>query len=131
MPHLFGEATTFLRVSVTLFDTENVYDYLTIGGTRYSGTNGPSAVLMNKGDEMQWYTDGSVVRQGFVVCARPQYHLLYQGSPACSEHISTMAECAEAASDVGLSDVTPINDGQNGVNYDPSRKLKMAAAAAI
>jgi len=37
----------------------------------------------------------------------------------CGVEIIDMAECGTAAGHLGLSDVTPSDDGQNGVGYDP------------
>lgn len=53
------------------FDTEETYDYLTIGGTRYDGdgTTLPSnGVNVSLGDTLSWRSDGSVQEAGFVVC---------------------------------------------------------------
>merc|ERR1719482_1149771 len=56
-------------VSATTFATERYYDYLTIGGRTYSGSAGPANVRVAAGDELRWSSDGSVVAQGFTVCA--------------------------------------------------------------
>ena len=49
-----------LYASATLFDTETFFDYITLGGIRYSGSVGPSNVLMAAGDTMTWFADFSV-----------------------------------------------------------------------
>ena len=36
---------------------------------RFSGTNGPTNIAMTAGQTMTWYTDGSVIRGGFTICA--------------------------------------------------------------
>ena len=40
-------------------------------------------------------------------------------SGTCTAYISSIAECEAAAESLGLSDVTCINDGQDGKSYDP------------
>ena len=60
-----------MYVSTTSFSTESYYDYLMIGGTRYSGTNGPTGVTMATGTTVRWYADGSVSNEGFVLCGNP------------------------------------------------------------
>jgi len=69
-----GEACTVrvnapATVTATAFSTEGRYDYLLIHDERYSGTSGPENVGMGTGDTITWYTDGSVVRGGFTLCA--------------------------------------------------------------
>ena len=59
-------AEAIISVSATTFDTEAYYDYITIGGTRYSGTSGPSDVVMAAGE-----TIGGTAAGGFVICASP------------------------------------------------------------
>jgi hypothetical protein len=50
------------------FSTESGYDYVTIGGTQYSGTSGPVGVAVNAGGTLHWQSDGSVVGSGFTIC---------------------------------------------------------------
>ena len=57
-----------LFATSTTFHTENYFDYLTIHGTRYMGTNGPLNVQMAVGDTASWFSDGSVTTAGFVIC---------------------------------------------------------------
>ena len=52
--HGNNEACTFvanvdLMASAAFFHTESWYDYVTIGGTRYSGLAGPTGVVMTAG----------------------------------------------------------------------------------
>ena len=54
------------------FLTENNYDKLTIDGTQYMGTNGPSAVTVATNQVITWYTDGSVTKQGFNICFKTE-----------------------------------------------------------
>ena len=62
-------ARNTMYVTATYFQTETYYDYITIGSQRWSGANGgPSNVEMNAGDRMTWYSDGSVVRGGWIIC---------------------------------------------------------------
>ena len=55
-------------VTATYYNTENKLDYVTIGGTRYSGSTGPANVQMPAGSSLQWYSDGSVFYGGFTIC---------------------------------------------------------------
>jgi len=71
--HGNGEACT-VRVNTagtltaTHFDTERRYDYVTIGGTRYEGSTGPSNVAVAAGSTFSWRADGSVTNSGWVIC---------------------------------------------------------------
>ena len=56
------------RLSATAFNTERTYDKLTVNGRRYSGTVGPSNVLL--GSAFTWSSDGSVTGAGWEVCAQ-------------------------------------------------------------
>jgi hypothetical protein len=53
---------------VSLFDTEDGYDFLTVSGVGYSGTSGPEGVSIESGDILEWESDSSVVASGFVIC---------------------------------------------------------------
>jgi len=50
------------------FNTEKVYDKLTIGEVDYSGTEGPNGVAVSTGANMTWSSDGSESLTGFQVC---------------------------------------------------------------
>ena len=66
-------ALSQVYVTATYYQVEQCCDYLSIGTVQYRGTgNGPSNVLMMAMDTMRWYTDGSVVSGGFVLCASTQ-----------------------------------------------------------
>jgi hypothetical protein len=58
-------------ITATAFDVESRYDYVAIGGTHYSGSTGPSAVAMNAGDTLYWYSDATMQGAGFTICATP------------------------------------------------------------
>ena len=53
-------STRALYATATAFSTESYFDYVTIGGTRYSGTNGPVNVPMAAGAALSWFADGSI-----------------------------------------------------------------------
>ena len=55
-------------LSATAFDTESGYDKLIVNGATYSGTIGPSNVLL--GSAFIWSSDHSVAGAGWEVCAR-------------------------------------------------------------
>jgi len=40
-------------------------------------------------------------------------------SASCGQAVTSMAECGQAAAELGLSDTTPSDDKQRGVSYDP------------
>jgi hypothetical protein len=50
------------------FLTENCCDKLTINGTQYKGSNGPSGVTVATNQVITWYTDGSATMKGFNIC---------------------------------------------------------------
>ena len=55
-------------LTATSFSTESGYDYVTIGGQRFSGSTGPRGVSVAAGSSFSWHTDGSVTRSGWVIC---------------------------------------------------------------
>ena len=63
--------TTDVTLSVTAFRTEYDYDYLMVGPQRYEGNSGPDGVVATAGTVMTWFSDGSVTRPGFEICAIP------------------------------------------------------------
>ena len=67
MPWSAVSATTALYATATYFQTEGYFDYVTIGGTRFS-TNGagPQNVQLGAGKTMSWSTDSSVTRAGIL-----------------------------------------------------------------
>ena len=92
---------------------------------------------MFAGTEMTWRADGAINYGGFTVCATTTlppspppsppslppyppgmappftYHLVRTGF--CTQSIRTVAQCAEAAVQLGVADTTVSDDGQNGV----------------
>ena len=58
-----------LAVTATEFETESCCDHLTIAGTPYNGGSGPQALPLDQGTELVWTSDGSVISDGFTVCA--------------------------------------------------------------
>jgi len=64
-------ATMELWATASFFSVENYWDHVTIGGTQYSGTNGPFSVAMSAQDPLQWSSDFSGHSGGFTVCASP------------------------------------------------------------
>ena len=63
-----------LYATATEYSVESNYDYLTIHGTRYHASTGaPLNIFMSVGETVGWYTDGSVVRGGFTLCAVPAH----------------------------------------------------------
>ena len=61
-------ANRAIRVSSTYFSTESGYDYVIIGGHRYSGSKGPHNVAMGQSEMMIWHSDEEVQEGGFVIC---------------------------------------------------------------
>jgi len=55
-----------VSISVQAFNTESGYDFLTVGGTRYSGSNGPSSGSYT--GEITWESDYSVTNSGWKLC---------------------------------------------------------------
>ena len=64
-----------MLLRATEFSTERYFDYVTIAGVRYSGTNGPSDVRLMGGETFTWRTDSSVTYPGFVICALAELNL--------------------------------------------------------
>jgi len=59
---LYGD----FQLQVAAFNTESRYDWLTMGGTRYSGTSGPSSGSYS--GEITWSSDYSVTKSGWSIC---------------------------------------------------------------
>ena len=63
------------NLSATEFSTEGGSDYVTINGTQYSGTAGPSKVLIRAGDSFTWDSDQStnhrIANSGWTICLDP------------------------------------------------------------
>merc|ERR1719433_1454917 len=53
-------------ISVQAFNTETGYDMLTVGGVRYSGTNGPQSGSYT--GVISWSSDYSVTNSGWKLC---------------------------------------------------------------
>ena len=62
--------TNALHASTTAYSVEGYFDYLTLDGTTYRSGSGPSNVFLASDTEVRWYTDGSVVRSGWVLCGQ-------------------------------------------------------------
>merc|ERR1719384_1694293 len=59
---LYGE----IALSTDAFNTESRYDWLTAGGTRYSGTSGPRSGSYT--GSITWSSDYSVTKSGWKLC---------------------------------------------------------------
>jgi hypothetical protein len=70
------------------FDTESCCDTLTIGGTVFGGTDGPSNFVVSEGDEILWSSDFSVNAGGWKVCGAPPPTPLPTPSPTASPTVS-------------------------------------------
>ena len=55
-------------LTATQFNTESGYDYVTIDGTRYQGSTGPSGVAVAAGSNFTWHSDLSVTNAGWTIC---------------------------------------------------------------
>jgi len=92
-------------LTATDFDTETGYDYVTIGGTRYSGGTGPSNVAVAAGSTFTWRSDSSITNAGFTICWTPE---ACQDTPGfsngwrhdCASYV-TNGWCADGAAVVG------------------------------
>jgi len=59
---LYGD----IDITFEAFNTESRYDWLTIGGQRYSGSSGPSSGTYS--GSISWTTDGSITKSGWKLC---------------------------------------------------------------
>ena len=55
-----------ISLSVDAFNTEVRYEFLTVGGTRYAGSSGPSSGAYP--GRISWSTDSSVTASGWKLC---------------------------------------------------------------
>merc|ERR1740124_2026586 len=130
-------------LSATAFNTESNHDKLIVNGVAYSGTTGPSDVLL--GSAFTWSSDTSFDRAGWEVCAQAAppplppspptppssppmppgylqvaggYYIIESGS--CGGGlISTKTECDAAATALDLSDKTSSDYTSSSSSYDP------------
>ena len=58
-----------MTVTSTEFDTEEGYDFVTIGNATYSGSTGPMNVQVAAGTLVTWASDYDTNRAGFTICA--------------------------------------------------------------
>ena len=56
-------------LSADAFNTETGYDFLSIGGTIFQGSDGPQNFDVGAGTNIEWSSDGSVTRPGWRICA--------------------------------------------------------------
>ena len=55
-------------LNATEFDTETCCDYVTIGGTEFSGLDGPHGVAVSAGSTFQWQSDYGTTNAGWTIC---------------------------------------------------------------
>ena len=85
-----------MTLSTSEFNTESCCDSITVGGTRYAGTSGPSGVVMSAGDTMTWNSDGSVTQTGFTICGTASNFSTSASSSQC-------LACASVTGGLGFS----------------------------
>jgi hypothetical protein len=64
-------AEAALTVSTRRFHTDDGFDFVLLGGVRYTGRNGPNQVHMAPGETLHWHSDEAGVKGGFVLCGAP------------------------------------------------------------
>ena len=62
-------AEVAMSITATEFATESCCDRFTVGATAYSGTTGPTNEQVAAGTVVTWFTDSSVIRSGWTICA--------------------------------------------------------------
>ena len=68
--HCVIQAVRGLYATATMYDIDSGRDYVSINGNAFTLRNtGPFNVWMNAGETMQWQSDSTVARQGFIICA--------------------------------------------------------------
>ena len=60
-----------LSLATTQYSVESGYDYLTVGGITFDEGYGPQGMKLPAGSDLVWTTDGTLVYDGFTVCASP------------------------------------------------------------
>jgi hypothetical protein len=60
---------TMVTLSMTAYDVEQNHDYLTVNGFDYTTTTSPEGVIVDVGQDVLWRSDGSVVANGWEMCA--------------------------------------------------------------
>merc|ERR1740124_1226312 len=132
-----------LLLSATAFNTESGYDKLIVNGVAYSGTTGPSHVLL--GSAFTWSSDITSHHTGWEVCAQAAppsqppspptppasppmppgylqiaggYYIIESGSCG-GALISTKSECDAAATALELSDKSASDYTSSSSSYDP------------
>lgn len=60
--------SSIAALSCPIFNTGQGYDYLTIDGTQYGGTDCPTGVSVSSGSSVSWSSDGSAAGAGWEIC---------------------------------------------------------------
>ena len=83
------QAVHGLYATAITYDIETGHDYVSINGTRYpTRYTGPRDVWMNTGETLQWHSDRTSTREGFVVCASMHAH----APPPSSQFVAPPAQ---------------------------------------
>jgi len=85
---------TVLRV--ISFSTESGYDTMTVNGVRYSGTHGPDNVTVRAGSRISWYSDASITRGGYLICAAIPPTPPPPGAASGSANFYSSSTCTES-----------------------------------
>ena len=104
-----------LTVSATAFDTEQDYDFLTVGGVDFSGTRGPENQFLSAGEVLIWASDSSIVRRGWTVCAVDGY-----GGNVPALPPSTPVPPPPSPSPIGVPLTVPLTPDFEGIFKVPS-----------
>jgi len=104
---LFGD----IPLSVEAFNTEARYDFLTMGGTQYSGSSGPSSGTYS--GVINWNSDFSIVTSGWRLCRTDQ---AAEVSPQNTIDLN-VAQCANSNTIATLSGYSPSSVRQGQENF--------------
>ena len=113
-------------LSATVFATESGYDKLTVEGTVYSGSIGPSNQAVPSGATVQWESDSSEQSQGWRLCYSAEAVFSFaptttaptsrwiELNPACNVHVSSTS--GSDSDTCGLSSSSACETIQQGIN---------------
>lgn len=115
------------------YKTESYYDYLTIDGTEYRYSTPPSMTL-TASKSIEWYSDGSVTRDGWKLCVDSSF--LQEGMQSRQGKQQEQQELQEVQLDESMFAELPEDEQQHALNKHRQRlqdqeAAKTAAAAAM
>jgi len=121
-------------LTVVWFNTEARYDFMTIDGTVYEGTDSPDGVAVLAGETIEWESDTWDREDGFEICSKLLFFLVECDDEEAQVSTNNYGECiaseegaygtdincyATAMNDIALSVIAfDVEDGADFLQYN-------------